>query len=127
MSQKNKDKYPYLERDAADEITEETKLFLCRVLIMSSYCTVDRVSNVVCCGAVYNEVEGSLYVHHDLLLPAFPLCIEWMNHDPGESKPGKHICMCCFVSVTKYEVQLNFHNKVFKGKLSEKDSTVACC
>jgi hypothetical protein len=46
------------------------------------------------CVAVYNEEEGSLYVHHDLLLPAFPLCMEWLNHDPGEEKPGENICIC---------------------------------
>ncbi|KAK9719807.1 hypothetical protein QE152_g22469 [Popillia japonica] len=38
---------------------------------------------------VYNETEGSLYVHHDFLLPAFPLCIEWLDHEPGHA-PGNY-------------------------------------
>ncbi|XP_047098262.1 periodic tryptophan protein 1 homolog [Schistocerca piceifrons] len=37
---------------------------------------------------VHNEVEDSLYVHHDLILPVFPLCLEWLSYDPGEQKPG---------------------------------------
>ncbi|GJQ77266.1 hypothetical protein Trydic_g20691 [Trypoxylus dichotomus] len=36
---------------------------------------------------VYNDSEGSLYVHHDFLLPSFPLCIEWLDHEPGHP-PG---------------------------------------
>nr|XP_022920586.1 periodic tryptophan protein 1 homolog [Onthophagus taurus] len=38
---------------------------------------------------VYNESEGSLYVHHDFLLPAFPLAIEWLDHEPGQA-PGNY-------------------------------------
>lgn len=29
--------------------------------------------------------EPNLYVHHDLMLPAFPLCVEWVNFRPGTS------------------------------------------
>ncbi|AET39737.1 rRNA-processing protein PWP1 Ecym_4717 [Eremothecium cymbalariae DBVPG len=27
--------------------------------------------------------DSSLYVHHDLMLPAFPLCVEWINYKPS--------------------------------------------
>ena len=42
---------------------------------------------------VYNEEEGSQYVHHDILLEAFPLAIEWLDFDPEDtSRPGKILC-----------------------------------
>ncbi|KAI8122596.1 hypothetical protein FF38_02590 [Lucilia cuprina] len=44
---------------------------------------------------VFNEEEESLYTHHDFLLPSFPLCIEWMNHDPGSDKPGNMCAIGC--------------------------------
>jgi periodic tryptophan protein 1 len=29
--------------------------------------------------------ESSLYMHHDLMLPSFPLCVEWINYRPNKS------------------------------------------
>lgn len=42
---------------------------------------------------VYNDSEGSLYCHHDMILPAFPLALEWINYDPGENGPGNLVAV----------------------------------
>lgn len=31
---------------------------------------------------VYDESSENLYVHHDLMLPNFPLCLEWLDFPP---------------------------------------------
>lgn len=31
---------------------------------------------------VYEDDSSNLYVHHDILLPSFPLCLEWINYNP---------------------------------------------
>jgi hypothetical protein len=40
---------------------------------------------------VYEEPEaegedGNLYVHHDVMLPAFPLAVAWLDCDPGQRR-----------------------------------------
>ncbi len=29
---------------------------------------------------IYDETSSDLYVHHDIMLSAYPLCIEWLSH-----------------------------------------------
>lgn len=44
---------------------------------------------------VYDESQENLYAHHDLMLPNFPLCLEWLDFPPAGSTsnpsapPGK--------------------------------------
>ena len=42
---------------------------------------------------VYDEAQENLYIHHDLLLPAMPLCLEWLDFTPapGEDAHGREI------------------------------------
>ncbi|XP_071494540.1 periodic tryptophan protein 1 homolog [Diadema antillarum] len=42
---------------------------------------------------VFNETEGVLYVHHDILLSSFPLALEWLNFDPMEAQPGNLVAI----------------------------------
>ncbi|CAD6195439.1 unnamed protein product [Caenorhabditis auriculariae] len=38
---------------------------------------------------VYNEKDGDWYCHHDHILDAPPLCLEHIEHDPGNDETGK--------------------------------------
>lgn len=43
--------------------------------------------------SVYNDVEDAFYVHHDVLLPSFPLALEWLSYDPGEETRGNFMAV----------------------------------
>ena len=38
---------------------------------------------------VYEDEADNLYVHHDIMLPAIPLCVEWIDLPVGQGKQGR--------------------------------------
>eukprot|EP01116_Phalansterium_solitarium_P006581 TRINITY_DN1890_c0_g1_i1.p1 TRINITY_DN1890_c0_g1~~TRINITY_DN1890_c0_g1_i1.p1 ORF type:complete len:510 (-),score=166.20 TRINITY_DN1890_c0_g1_i1:318-1847(-) len=48
---------------------------------------------------VYEQQEANLYVHHDLLLPAFPLCLSWLDFHPSlpAGTPGNLVAVGTFL------------------------------
>ncbi|PLW35652.1 hypothetical protein PCASD_10241 [Puccinia coronata f. sp. avenae] len=69
--------------DAADDETherEELEIYPTDNLIVAAR-TEDDVSQLDI--YVYDQAEENLYVHHDLLLPAMPLCLEWIDFTPA--------------------------------------------
>jgi periodic tryptophan protein 1 len=74
----DEDPYITLKEDEEDE-GEELALLSSDNMIISARTTSDLSSLDF---HIYNEPDENLYVHHDLMLPAFPLCVEWLDF-PG--------------------------------------------
>ncbi|PWN20803.1 WD40 repeat-like protein [Microstroma glucosiphilum] len=113
---KSNDEDPYitLKDDAEDENEEREALEVLPTdnLVISAK-TEDEVSMIeayVYANAEADETEASgsasLYVHHDLLLPSFPLCLEWVGQcgssAPSSAKTGNYLA----VSTMEPEVEV---------------------
>jgi periodic tryptophan protein 1 len=42
---------------------------------------------------VYDDAAEALYVHHDLMLPNFPLCLEWLDFGGPAGAPGNFVAV----------------------------------
>ena len=51
--------------------------------------------------------DSSLYVHHDLMLPAFPLCVEWINYRPGSNDNDS---VANFAAIGTFDPQIEIWN-----------------
>ena len=75
---------PYLElpentKDSDDE-REELQVLATDNLILAAK-VEDEVAHLEV--LVYEDDNDNLYVHHDIMLPAVPLCVEWLNYPVG--------------------------------------------
>ena len=54
---------------------------------------------LVCClpprhvNTVYEEFDDHLFVHHDIMLASYPLCLEWLDFDPEQEKAGNMLAV----------------------------------
>lgn len=74
---------------------------------------VTAKDNLICCAKLdgemsnievhlWNAEEGDFYIHHDILLDKFPLCVEWLSFDAGDQDeiegdraPGNYVALGC--------------------------------
>lgn len=75
---------PYItlsnEVDEQEEM-EEMQILPDDMLLMAAK-TEDDISQLEV--YVYEKEADNLYCHHDIMLPSFPLCLEWLDFHTGE-------------------------------------------
>ena len=81
---------PYLTLQKADEDEERDEL---RILRNDNLVLAARVEDEVAHMEVYvyEDEADNLYVHHDVMLPAIPLCLEWLDVPVGKTRAGDKV------------------------------------
>lgn len=55
--------------------------------------------------------DSNLYVHHDIMLPAFPLCVEWVNYKPNQANVEEgNMNIGNFAAVGTFDPQIEIWN-----------------
>ncbi|KAL4261278.1 Periodic tryptophan protein 1 [Pleurotus pulmonarius] len=80
------DPYITLKDDPEDE-REELEIYPTDNLLVVAK-TEDEISQLEI--YVYDESQDNLYTHHDLMLPNFPLCLEWLDFPPAPISTPSH-------------------------------------
>lgn len=66
--------------DADSEASREALEVLPTDNLIITAKTEDDISQIE--AYLYSAEDANLYVHHDLMLPSFPLCLEWLDYRP---------------------------------------------
>ncbi|KAL1727309.1 WD40-repeat-containing domain protein [Schizophyllum commune] len=83
----NDDPYITLKEDAEDDDEREELEVLPTDNLIVVAKTEDEISQLEV--YVYDDSQENLYCHHDLMLPNFPLCLEWLDFTPTSSTAPK--------------------------------------
>ncbi|CAO3699043.1 unnamed protein product [Rhizopus stolonifer] len=78
----NGEEDPYVTLDEDEELKELEILSTDNMLIAAN--TEDDISQLEI--YVFEESQDNIYVHHDIMLPSFPLCLEWLDFHTSEGK-----------------------------------------
>ncbi|RKP24971.1 WD40-repeat-containing domain protein, partial [Syncephalis pseudoplumigaleata] len=82
------DPYIVMNEDEADSDEEDIRIRPTDNMIVAAR-TEDEVSHLEV--YIFDEQEDNLYVHHDVMLPSFPLCVEWLDFRAGRrAEEGGH-------------------------------------
>ncbi|KAJ2004380.1 rRNA-processing protein [Coemansia thaxteri] len=89
---KNGEEDPYItfkdqEEEPEEEEGDEVRIFDSDNLLLVAK-TEDDISNIEVC--VFEGESDNMFVHHDFMLPAFPLAVEWLDFRVGRKaeQPG---------------------------------------
>jgi len=80
---------PYItmqENEEEDEDREELQILATDNMVLAAK-VEDEVAHLEV--YVYEDEADNLYVHHDIMLPAIPLCVEWLDIPVGKSNAQK--------------------------------------
>ncbi len=76
------DPYLIVPEEEEDEDREELQILPTDNLLVAGK-VEDEVAHLEV--YVYEDAADNLYVHHDIMLPAIPLCVEWLDFPVGKS------------------------------------------
>ena len=80
---------PYItiqENEEDDEDREELQILSTDNMLLAAK-VEDEVAHLEV--YIYEDQADNLYVHHDIMLPAIPLCVEWLDLPVGKSNADK--------------------------------------
>ncbi|KAF3386225.1 hypothetical protein F1880_001229 [Penicillium rolfsii] len=80
------DPYLVIPEDEEDEEREELQILPTDNLLLAGK-VEDEVAHLEV--YVYEDRADNLYVHHDIMLPGIPLCVEWLDIPVGKGSEGR--------------------------------------
>jgi periodic tryptophan protein 1 len=98
---------PYLvlpEGDGEDDEDREELQILATDNLLLAAKVEDEVAHLEV--MVYEDEADNLYVHHDIMLPAVPLCVEWIDLPVGKNSEGRTTGNFVAVSTMRPEIEI---------------------